>query len=221
MRPVSLQLIIVLFSCLLLTNCTKENTILSNPINLEVSTDKGKSRSSNNVAIVDFKDYIKEEMQEQHIPALSVLIFEEDEVLYEGCFGKSNLQKNTPLQKEHLFLLASVSKVVTATAILQLYEQGRFSLDDNINEYLDFDVVIPGYRKNITFQMLLTHTSGIADGAALDNQYYYGEDSPVELADFLEDYLAPYLMVPIMIKETIFIRLNLVATMNIPILEQL
>lgn len=39
--------------------------------------------------------------------------------------------------------------------------------------------------------MLLTHTSGIADGSALDNQYYYGEDSPIALESFLQDYLVP------------------------------
>jgi len=37
--------------------------------------------------------------------------------------------------------------------------------------------------------MHLTHSSGIADGSALDDQYYYGEDSPVELGFFLENYL--------------------------------
>jgi len=196
MRSVIIQFITFLFACLLLTNCTKENTTIETPtvtttIDTGVSTQEGKDRNNEKAAVTNFKNKVQREMRTQHIPALSVLIFEEDEVLYEGCFGKSNLEKNTSLQKDHLFLLASVSKVITATALLQLYDQGQFDLDDNINDYLNFEVAIPGYTNMITFRMLLTHTSGIADGAALDDQYYYGEDSPVELGDFLADYLMP------------------------------
>ncbi len=193
MKLSNFSLIIALFASFLLTNCTKENTVLETPMVDTPTTlsQEGKGRNSDSATLVDFKDYLQEEMQAQHIPALSVLIFEADEILYEGCFGKSNVEKNIPLQNDHLFLLASVSKVVTATALLQLYDQGKFDLEDSINDYLDFEVAISGYSKEITFRMLLTHTSGIADGAALDDQYYYGEDSPVELIEFLESYLTP------------------------------
>ena len=109
---------------------------------------------------------------------MSVLIFKEDNVLYEEYFGQSNVQQNIALANDHLFLLASISKVVTATALLQLNEDSQFSLNDKINDYLPFSVDVPNYSTDVTFQMLLTHTSGIADGSALDNQYYYGEDSP-------------------------------------------
>ncbi len=196
MKLSSFSLIIAIFASFLLTNCTKENTILEVPTTVETPTNpiqqEGKNINTNNSQeLIEFKSYLQKEMQTQHIPALSVLIFEADEILYEGCFGKSNVEKNTALQNDHLFLLASVSKVVTATALLQLYDQDQFDLDDNINDYLNFEVAIPGYTKDITFRMLLTHTSGIADGAALDDQYYYGEDSPVELTDFLANYLTP------------------------------
>lgn len=137
----------------------------------------------------DFEAYIQDEMDAQKIPAMSVLIFREDAILYENYSGKSNIEKNIPLQADHLFLLASVSKVVTATALLQLHEDGLFSLDDNINNYLPFNVNHPNHTTPITFRMLLTHTSGIADGSALDDQYYYGKDSPVTLRYFLENYL--------------------------------
>ncbi len=130
-------------------------------------------------------------MDFQKIPAVSVLIFEESTVLYENYFGKSDLEQNTPLTSEDIFLLASVSKVVTATALLQLFEEGKFALDDRINDYLPYPVSIPNENTPITFRMLLTHTSGIADGSALDGQYYYNQDSPVALDDFLQNYLVP------------------------------
>jgi CubicO group peptidase (beta-lactamase class C family) len=81
--------------------------------------------------------------------------------------------------------------VITATALLQLHEKGLFSLQDATNGYLPFVVENPNFTTPITFQMLLTHTSGIADGTALDDQYYYGKDSPISLRYFLENYLVP------------------------------
>ncbi len=143
----------------------------------------------NNTA--DLEVYLTEEMEDQKIPALSILLFEEQTVLYEKYLGQSHIENNVALESDHLFLLASISKVITATALLQLYEAGEFSLDDPINDYLSFDVSIPDFSQAITFRMLLTHTAGIADGSALDNEYYYGEDSPTALGDFLENYLSP------------------------------
>lgn len=141
--------------------------------------------------ISEYEEYIQDGIGFQKIPAISILIFKEDRILYEKYIGKSNLQQNTNLVSNDLFLLASISKVVTATALLQLYEDGQFSLDDNINDYLPFNVSVPNQNTPITFRMLLTHTSGIADGSVLDNQYYYEEDSPIELDYFLENYLVP------------------------------
>lgn len=141
----------------------------------------------NNVS--DYEVYIQEEMDGQGIPALATLIFKEDQILYEKYLGQSQIQQNIALQDNHLFLLASVSKVITATALLQLYDQGLFGLDDNINGYLPFNVTVPNQTTPITFRMLLTHTSAIADGDALDEQYFYGKDPDVALDFFLENYL--------------------------------
>lgn len=166
----------VLFLALLclgysVSSCNKDDLNIENPADLE--------------------EYLAEEMDFQNIPALSVLLFEKQEVLYQNQLGSANLQQNIPLQSNHLFLLASVSKMITATTLLQLYGNGEFELSDNINDYLPFNVTNPSTAGTITFKMLLTHTSSIADGSVLDNHYYYGEDSPVELGFFIEEYLTP------------------------------
>ena len=171
MKDIILNFGMAFFLILFFGNCHKEE--------IEI-TDKN-----------DFEIYLQEEMEGENIPALSVLIFKEDNILYENYLGKSHIQKNIPLESDHLFLLASVSKVVTATALLQLHEKGLFSLDDKINDYLSFEVHVPNYNSDISFRMLLTHTSAIADGSALDGQYYYGKDSPVGLGYFLENYFVP------------------------------
>ena len=70
--------------------------------------------------IEDFETYLSIEMDNQHIPAAAVLIFKGDQILYENYEGYSNLQQNTALADNHLFLIASISKVVTATAATYL-----------------------------------------------------------------------------------------------------
>jgi CubicO group peptidase (beta-lactamase class C family) len=128
-------------------------------------------------------------MHSQHIPALSALVFKGETILFETTLGQASIAQNIPLAPNQPFLLASISKTVTATALMQLYEAGKFALDDPINAYLPFPVRIPDYRQDITFRMLLTHTAALADGPALDDQYYNGKDSPVALRNFLQSYL--------------------------------
>jgi len=171
MKKGSINLAILVLILVSFQNCTKDKITIN--------------------SIVDLEDYIRDEMDAQNIPAMSIISFKESEILYENYFGKSNLEQNIPLANDHLFLLASISKVVTATALLQLNEAGKFSLDDNINDYLPFNVSVPNQNTPITFRMLLTHTSGIADGSAIIDQYYYEMDSPIALDYFLENYLVP------------------------------
>lgn len=138
----------------------------------------------------DFDEFLADEMDSQNIPAMSVLIFKDGEILQEEYLGQSNIQQNAALRSDDLFLLASVSKVITATALLQLQEDGRFELDDEINSFLPYSVDVPNQSTSITFRHLLTHTSGIADSDALDGQYYFNEDSPIALGSFMQDYLS-------------------------------
>lgn len=150
-----------------------------------------KKEDSNETATLEFNEYLIEEMHTQKIPAMSVVIFKEGNILHESYLGRSHIQNDFALESNHLFLMASMSKLVTSSALLRLHEWGHFSLDDNINDYLSFDVSSPNSSTPITFRMLLTHTSGIADGNAVNSQYYIGEDSPVPLDYYIENYLVP------------------------------
>lgn len=141
--------------------------------------------------VSDLNAYLADEMDFQRIPALTALLFNNQGIVHEVVYGYPEVTNSAGLNPNDLFLLASVSKVVTAVALLQLYDDGHFELDDPINPHLPFNVAVPGYNTPITFRMLLTHTSGIADGDALDAQYFYGEDSPNALTPFLQSYLVP------------------------------
>jgi CubicO group peptidase (beta-lactamase class C family) len=112
-------------------------------------------------------------------------------VLSEG-YGLADIASGTKMVTDSLMLVASISKVVTATALLQKKERGDIALDDDVNAKAPFPVRNPKFpRSPITYRMLLTHTSSIADGADLDDHVVEGSDSPEKLAPFLASYLEP------------------------------
>jgi CubicO group peptidase (beta-lactamase class C family) len=91
-----------------------------------------------------------------------------------------------------MFMLASISKTVTATALMQVWELGNIDLDADVNEVLPFPVRNPAYpSRPITAHQLLTHTSGIRDNWSELLPLYVQGDSPIALATFLERYLVP------------------------------
>ena len=83
-----------------------------------------------------------------------------------------------PITEDTIFDLASLSKsLTTATAILQLYEQGKVQLDEPVQTYLpDFNPANDSRRGKVTVRMLLTHTSGLAGDLSLDGPW--GLDKP-------------------------------------------
>jgi len=84
--------------------------------------------------------------------------------------GFSHLPSQTDLTADRYFRVASISKSFTATAILQLYDDGLFELDDDISEALGYTVVNPGFPNTpITYRMLLSHTSSLQDGSGYSN----------------------------------------------------
>jgi len=134
---------------------------------------------------------IMAKMETAHLAGVSACIIKNSEVSWIGNYGFANIEQGVPVDTTTLFYMASVSKTFTCTALMQLWEEGLFDLDDDINEYLPFDVHVPFYPSfPITFRMLFTHTSCIKDNAAV-NPYYWGEDSPIPLGQFLFDILDP------------------------------
>ena len=87
-----------------------------------------------------------------------------------GSKGIANYEKKIPMSIDTPIYIASITKLYTATVIMQLYEKGLLSLDDSMSKYLP-DELIKGihvyngkdYSYEITIKQLLSHTSGIAD----------------------------------------------------------
>lgn len=102
--------------------------------------------------------YLQSCMKSTHIPSMSVTIVNKDNVLFSQNYGDCE-NCNIP------FFLGSVSKSFTAVCIMQLSEQGKIDLNDNISTYL------PGSSDGdkITIRQLLNHTSGLGEHQTLEN----------------------------------------------------
>ena len=95
---------------------------------------------------------------------LSVAVVKNNQLVYTGAFGAKNVEQGTQIGVNDLFRIASISKSFTATAIMQLYEQGKFDLDDDVSIALGIPVRNPNYPNiPITYRMLLSHTSSLND----------------------------------------------------------
>ncbi|UCF71089.1 MAG: serine hydrolase [candidate division WOR-3 bacterium] len=135
--------------------------------------------------------FIQDACSSYHIPGVATWACKNGQVIWQYCYGYANIDDSIHVVDTTLFMLASISKTFTATAIMQLWERGVFDLDEDINGYLPFGVRNPNYPDSIiTFRMLMTHTSSIQDNwTVIDPLYVWGGDSPIPLGSFLEDYL--------------------------------
>lgn len=94
----------------------------------------------------------------------SMCIIKDDEIVWSKAYGWEKIWLWQKAKKDSIYLIGSVTKTITATALLQLYDQGYYNLDDDINDYLPFNLRNPNYPDTpITFRMILTHTSSIYD----------------------------------------------------------
>jgi CubicO group peptidase (beta-lactamase class C family) len=124
---------------------------------------------------------INDLVTEKKIPGAVVYIARHGQVAYHKAFGYRNLETRDPLRKDDIFRMASQSKAVTALAVMMLWEEGKFGLDEPVSRHIpEFarPVVLKTYNaadtsyttepagREITIRQLLTHTSGI-DYAAI------------------------------------------------------
>ncbi len=131
-------------------------------------------------------------MDASHIPGLTACVIYDGEIIWNGAFGMANFEQDTEVTDSTLFVICSMSKPFTGTALMQLYEEGLLDLDDDINDYLSFEAVNPHHPDSaITFWSLLTHTSSISDNWTIMYPVTVPGDSPIPLGEFLEDYLTP------------------------------
>ena len=118
--------------------------------------------SGNNTYKKEIDKYLKQEMKAEKIPGLAFAIVFNNTIIDSGAYGLANVELNVPVNPHSLFNIGSIGKTFTATAIMLLQKDGKLSINDPINKYLDS---LPDAWKTITIKHLLSHTSGIKDYA--------------------------------------------------------
>lgn len=106
-------------------------------------------------------DFLVHRMKELHVPGLTFSMVKNGRpFLYKG-YGFANIEKEIPANPvTTIFRTGSISKLITATAVIQLVEQGKLNLDQDINTYLTDFKIRNDYPVPITIAHLLTHTAG-------------------------------------------------------------
>lgn len=125
---------------------------------------------------------------DHNLVGMSVSVICNGEVSDIFHYGKADLSRDIDISDSTMYRIASISKMVTATALMQLFEDGLFNLDDNITHYIGFEVVNPHYPEDsITFRQLLSHTSGLIDGSGYGDFLYdtYAQMPPPHLQELL------------------------------------
>jgi CubicO group peptidase (beta-lactamase class C family) len=122
-------------------------------------------------------------IENNQIPGAVALIARNGKIVYYKAFGMADHETNRSLKRDDIFRIASQSKAITSTAIMMLWEEGKFRLDDPISKYIpefenarildsldlsDTTYIVRPAKDQITIRHLLTHTSGIGYGI-IDN----------------------------------------------------
>lgn len=116
----------------------------------------------NEQTVTEFLDeFIVNEMEKHQIVGALVAVVDAEGTLFSKGYGYANIEQRKPMDPANsVFRAASISKLFTATALMQLSETGLIDLHANINHYLGDSTVPDTFREPITIHHLLTHTSG-------------------------------------------------------------
>ncbi len=149
----------------------------SSPENVGVSTER--------LARID--KMCEEEVSNGNLPGIVSLVVRNGKIVHWKAYGMAENEKGRKLKRDDIFRIASQSKAITSTAVMMLWEEGKFQLDDPISKYIpEFknQKVLSSFqysdttwrgepvKSEITIRHLLTHTSGIGYGVIDDDERF-------------------------------------------------
>ena len=120
------------------------------------------------------------------LPNAVALIVRKGKIVYFKAYGQSNTETKTAVKRDDIFRNASQSKAIASTAVMMLWEEGKFSLDEPVSKYIpefknpkvlvrlnwiDTTYATEPAKSEITIRQLLTHTSGL-DYANIGSQEF-------------------------------------------------
>ncbi|MHA1954617.1 MAG: serine hydrolase domain-containing protein [Candidatus Heimdallarchaeaceae archaeon] len=134
-----------------------------------------------------FDDLLENQLVDYNLPGVTLSVVNATDILYLKGYGYANIEESKPVDPNStMFRVASVSKLFTWTAVMQLYEQDLLDLDANVNTYLTAFQIPMDYGP-ITMYDLMSHSPGFED------YFYYTGSFNKEIVISLEDFLIEYM----------------------------
>jgi CubicO group peptidase (beta-lactamase class C family) len=129
-----------------------------------VPSPEGTAHELTRADVEEFFDLlITDQLAREDIAGATIGIVKDGQILFTKGYGYADVEQGTPVTADaSLFRIGSISKLITWTAAMQLVEQKKLSLDEDVNTYLDFKIP-PAFGKPITLRNLMTHSAGFED----------------------------------------------------------
>jgi CubicO group peptidase (beta-lactamase class C family) len=143
-------------------------------------------------SVAELEAYLNKLVEFGAPPCLSLAVAKDGALVYNKAFGLADGPNRVAATPETVYQWMSLSKIVTATAIIQLHERGKLSIDDEVSAHLPFfDVQYPSKgSEKITIRHLLNHSSGLPDLQGVFNMFHFEDQSPPAQAALVKKALA-------------------------------
>jgi CubicO group peptidase (beta-lactamase class C family) len=105
-------------------------------------------------------DIVRDDMAKRHVPGVAIAVVKDGQTVKLAAYGLADVENDVPVTPKTVFQIQSVTKTMTAAAILLLADEGKLAIDDPVSKHL---ADTPDTWKEITLRHLLSHTSGIKD----------------------------------------------------------
>lgn len=145
-----------------------------------------------------YEQFIKDEIVEGKLPGAVTFIMRNGKLIHHEAYGYSDLSSQSPMNKDQIFYIQSMTKLIVSTGLMMLYEEGHFLLSDPVSDYIpyladlkvavDVDQGTSGelidIKRPIKIQDLFSHTAGFSHGLGtnkLEQEVYvalYGQEHP-------------------------------------------
>lgn len=142
-----------------------------------------------NEHLAKIDSYIQKALNDWKMPGFSVAIVKNDSLIFAKGYGIKETGKDSPVDENSLFVIASCSKAFTTASLAILVDQGKVKWDDPVTKYLpDFQMYDSWVTKEITVRDLVTHRSGLAtfSGDFLWLGSTYSADEVIKRARYLK-----------------------------------
>ena len=140
----------------------------------------GQQTKTEQLNFSEYDRYLSNEVKEGRLIGVHGIVFQDDKLIYEGKYGLRDRESGDSMKGDELYFIQSMTKPIVSVALMTLYEEGKFQLDDPISKYLpefsNLQVVNDPTKGSssgthaasspVTIRQALSHTAGMSHGIA-------------------------------------------------------